>query len=103
MSNCKKCGTKLDKDTKFCIKCGSYVDKEYREELEESNIEEKVQDINKISDYRYEVTTYEKYRINYGKENKSKIVEFSTKYTINKVNNKFKIYSIKDIQKLGEK
>lgn len=78
--------------------------KSYEEqEITESLLEEKVQDINKISDSQYEVTTYEKYRIYYGKENKSKIMEFSTKYTIKKVNNKFKIYAINDIQKLGEK
>ena len=78
--------------------------KSYEEQdITESLLDEKVQDINKISDSQYEVTTYEKYRINYGKENKSKIMEFSTKYTINKANDKFKIYAIKEIQKLGEK
>lgn len=78
--------------------------KSYSEQgINEDLIDYKIEKINKISDQQYEVTNYEKFHISYNKENKSVYTDFRTVYVLNKTSTGFKVYSIKNIDKLGSK
>jgi predicted nucleic acid-binding Zn ribbon protein len=78
--------------------------KSYSEQrISEDLMDNKIEQINKINDSQYEVIAYEKYYISYGKDNKSSYTDFRTSYVINKTDSGFKVYSIKNITKLGSK
>lgn len=77
----------------------SYLEQDINEEI----IDHKIELVNKVSDTQYEVTTYEKYYIDYGKENKEMYIDFRTIYVLNKTNLGFKIYSIKKTEKVNSK
>lgn len=74
----------------------SYKEQEITESLSEYRIE----NIEKINDYEYEVSTFERYRINYGKKKEIKDLTFRSKYIIKKIGNSFKVNSIKEINTL---
>lgn len=78
--------------------------KSYSEQgINEDLMDYKIEKINKISDQQYEVTNYEKFHISYNKENKSVYTDFRTVYVLNKTSTGFKVYSIKNIDKIGSK
>lgn len=76
-----------------------YTDQQISEEL----IEYKIETVNKISDDQYEITTYEKFYIEYGKENKRTYNDYRTIYVVKRTNGGFKVNSIKSLVKLGSK
>ncbi|WP_294406333.1 zinc ribbon domain-containing protein [uncultured Clostridium sp.] len=71
-----------------------------QQEITESLSEYRIENIEKISDNEYEVSTFERYRINYGKKKEIKDLTFRSKYLIKKVGNSFKVNSLKEINTL---
>lgn len=71
-----------------------------QQEITESLSEYRIENIEKISDSEYEVSTFERYRINYGKKKEIKDLTFRSKYLIKKVGNSFKVNSLKEINTL---
>ena len=74
----------------------SYKDQEINETLRRYNVE----NITKLSGDKYDVTVYEQYHIYYGKEHEDKNEDFRTRYIVNKSGSEFKVYSIKNIDKI---
>lgn len=74
----------------------SYKEQDINETLRKYNVE----NITKVSEGKYDVTVYEEYHIYYGKEHKNKNEDFRTRYLVNKCGSEFKVYSIKNIEKI---
>jgi hypothetical protein len=71
--------------------------KSYSEQkITESLLKYDIENIKKISDVQYEVTTYEKFSIHYGNKNETKQIDFRNIYILNKTNSGFKVYSLKN-------
>lgn len=78
--------------------------KSYSEQgINEDLMDYKIEKINKINDQQYEVTNYEKFYISYNKEKKSLYTDFRTVYVLSKTSTGFKVYSMKNIDNLGNK
>ena len=74
----------------------SYKEQSIDETLKRYNVE----NITKVSEGKYDVTVYEEFYIYYGKDNKSKNEDFRTRYIVDKSGSEFKVYSIKNIEKI---
>lgn len=91
----------LDLNGSILGELNSTVDSYKEQDIDENLINHSIQAISKISEKQYEVVTYEKYKIYYGKKNETKIIEFRTTYVINKTSLGFKVNSIKKIENLS--
>lgn len=91
----------LDSNGSILGELNSTVDSYKEQDIDEDLINHSIQAISKISENQYEVVTYEKYKIYYGKKNETKIIEFRMTYVINKTSLGFKVNSIKKIENLS--
>lgn len=95
VENYIKGGSQIEKELQSIIK--QYDAQKITESLEQYKIEE----IKKVTDTQYKAVVYEKYSIQYGIKDETKLVDFRMTYILDNTDLGFKISSIKETKQLS--